>query len=115
MKIVIKRAYDEPAASDGYRVLVDRLWPRGVKKELLGLDEWCKDIAPSSDLRVWFSHDPAKFEEFSARYLTELGASDAPQQLMTRAKGHDTLTLVYAAKDPQVNHARVLEQYLEHL
>ena len=114
MKIAIKRAYDEPAAADGYRVLVDRLWPRGVKKELLGLDEWCKDVAPSAELRVWFGHEPAKFQEFSARYLTELEQSTAPAELLKRAKG-DTLTLVYAARDPQVNHAVVLRDFLSHL
>jgi len=113
MKIEIKRAYDAPAASDGYRVLVDRLWPRGVKKESLALDEWCKDIAPSPELRTWFDHDPAKFEEFSVRYLTELQQSSASQDLLQRAKDHDTLTLVYAAKDPQVNQARVLQDYLK--
>lgn len=114
MKIAIKRAYDEPAAADGYRVLVDRLWPRGVKKELLGLDEWCKDVAPSAELRVWFGHEPARFKEFSARYLTELEQSTAPAELLKRAKG-DTLTLVYAARDPQVNHAVVLRDFLSHL
>ncbi len=113
MKIRIKRAYDEPTVSDGYRVLVDRLWPRGVKKELLALDEWCKDIAPSPELRTWFDHDPAKFEEFSARYLSELDSSGVPHQLLARAKDHPALTLVYAAKNPKVNHARVLLEYLE--
>lgn len=112
MKIAIKRAYDEPSDGDGYRVLVDRLWPRGIKKEVLAVDEWCKDIAPSTELRKWFAHDPAKFEEFTARYQGELGASTVPQQLLERAKGKDTLTLVYAAKDASVNHAVVLREYL---
>jgi len=111
MKIVIKRAYDTPA-DDGYRVLVDRLWPRGVRKEAAALDEWDKDVAPSTELRQWFGHDPAKFEEFRARYEAELAASDAPQQLLERAAGHDTLTLIYAAKDPECNHAVVLRDYL---
>ena len=115
MKIVIKRAYDAPAAADGYRALVDRLWPRGIKKELLALDEWCKDVAPSPDLRIWFGHDPAKFEEFGARYLSELDGSDAPKRLLERAKDHDTLTLVYAAKDQRVNHAAILKEHLENL
>jgi uncharacterized protein YeaO (DUF488 family) len=115
MNIEIKRAYDHPAAADGYRVLVDRLWPRGVKKELLALDEWDKDIAPSSELREWFGHEPAKFDEFRARYESELAAGDAPAKLLDRAKGHDTLTLIYAAKDPQINHAVVLRGYLQSL
>ncbi len=114
MKIATKRAYDEPTADDGYRVLVDRLWPRGVKKETLALDEWCKDVAPSSELRVWFDHDPAKFSEFRARYRTELIASEASIKLLERA-GKQTLTLVYAAKDPQINHAVVLQEYLKDL
>lgn len=115
MKINIKRAYDESTPDDGYRALVDRLWPRGVKKELLKLDEWCKDIAPSTELREWFSHDPAKFSKFGAKYQTELKASDLPNELLKRAKGHKTLTLVYSAKDTEHNQAVVLKQYLEQL
>ena len=111
MNIVIKRAYDAPSAADGYRVLVDRLWPRGVKKEALQLDEWCKDVAPSTELRQWFAHDPAKFNEFAVRYVHELRQSQAPQELLSRVQG-TTLTLVYAAKDQHVNHAQVLREYL---
>lgn len=112
MNIVIKRAYDSVADTDGYRVLVDRLWPRGVKKELLAVDEWDKDVAPSSELRIWFGHDPAKFDEFRAKYEAELRNSDAPQELLKRAGKHDTLTLLYAAKDPKINHAVILRDYL---
>jgi len=113
MQVEIKRAYDAPAPGDGYRVLADRLWPRGVKKSALPLDEWCKDIAPSQELRVWFAHDPAKFDEFTVRYTEELAANDmAARQLLERAKKHDVLTLVYAAKDPRINHAVVLRDYL---
>lgn len=115
MKIAIKRAYDEASANDGYRVLVDRLWPRGVKKETLSIDEWCKDIAPSSDLRTWFGHDPEKFDEFRARYLSELHDSDAPQELLKRAQDAKMMTLIYAARDPQINHARILQECLEKL
>jgi uncharacterized protein YeaO (DUF488 family) len=97
MKITIWRAYGDAHDTDGYRVLVDRLWPRGVKKELLALDEWDKDVAPSTELREWFDHDPAKFDEFRAKYEEELTNSDAPKQLLKRAGEHDTLTLVYAA------------------
>jgi uncharacterized protein YeaO (DUF488 family) len=115
MKIAIKRAYDGVADSDGYRVLVDRLWPRGVKKELLALNEWDKDVAPSGELRVWFGHDPAKFDQFRAKYEKELKTSDAPQQLLKRAAGKDTLTLVYSAKDTERNQAVVLRDYLSHI
>jgi uncharacterized protein YeaO (DUF488 family) len=115
MKIVIKRAYEESAPEDGYRVLVDRLWPRGVKKEALALDEWCKDIAPSAALRGWFGHDPAKFDEFKARYLEELSVSSEPHQLLKRAGEHESMTLVYAAKDTVNNHAPVLRDYLQSL
>ena len=114
MEIVTKRAYEQGSASDGYRVLVDRLWPRGRKKEELNLDEWCKDIAPSTALREWFAHDPKKFAEFKVRYLTELQSSDIPKELLKRA-GDKKLTLVYAAKDPMVSQAVVLQQYLQTL
>lgn len=114
MDIVIKRAYEPPSGSDGYRVLVDRLWPRGLKKEELSLDEWCKDIAPSTELREWFAHDSAKFDEFKARYLIELQSSGEPKALLARAGGQK-ITLVYAAKDTAVNHAVVLHDYLQRL
>lgn len=113
MKIVIKRVYEPLQASDGYRVLVDRLWPRGLKKETLALDEWDKAIAPSPDLRRWFNHEGERFEEFSARYQNQLTTSVEPQALLKRAG--DNLTLLYAAKDPQVNHAVVLQRYLQRL
>ena len=115
MEIVIKRVYEPAATGDGYRVLVDRLWPRGVAKASLVLDEWCKDIAPSPDLRTWFAHDPAKFDEFTFRYMDELKHSDAPQALLKRTGKNTRLTLVYAAKDPNINHARVLKDYLAKL
>lgn len=115
MEIAIKRMYERPDAGDGYRVLVDRLWPRGVSRARAELDEWCKDVAPSSELRTWFGHRPELFEEFGQRYTTELESSGAPQALIERAAGADRLTLVYAAKDPQVNHALVLADYLRRL
>jgi len=115
MEIRIKRAYDQADASDGYRVLVDRLWPRGIKKVDLAINEWCKDIAPSTELRKWFAHDPLKIAEFSARYIDELSASSAPQNVLNRAGKSPLLTLVYAANDPQVNHAVVLQKFIEHL
>lgn len=114
MEVSIKRAYEKPETGDGYRVLVDRLWPRGVKKENLKLDEWCKNIAPSTELREWFAHDPDRFAEFKVRYLTELNSSSEPQALLKRA-ADKKLTLVYAAKDQAINHAVVLQHYLEQL
>lgn len=115
MNITIKRAYDKPTTTDGYRVLVDRLWPRGIKKEALAANEWDKDVAPSTELREWFGHDPAKFDEFRKRYRAELQQSDAPQKLLDRAKGSETLTLVYGAKDTEHNQAHVLQEYLQSL
>jgi len=112
MGVQIKRIYDEPAATDGYRVLVDRLWPRGMSKERAGLDLWLKDIAPTPELRTWFGHDPERFAEFTARYTAELDANPAVHQLRELAATHPVVTLVYAAHDPQVNHARVLQKYL---
>ena len=109
----IKRVYDEPADGDGYRALVDRLWPRGVTKKRAALDEWCKDIAPSSELRTWFDHDPAKFDEFSARYEDELAQNPAVGELLVRVKDQSVVTLLYGAKDSQVNHAVVLARFLE--
>ncbi len=112
MQIQIKRAYEDPAPSDGYRVLVDRLWPRGVSKQKLALDEWNKEIAPSTELRKWFDHDPAKWEEFRVRYLAELKENKLGAELLKGMK-HKRLTLIYGARDPEHNQAVVLKEYLE--
>lgn len=112
MTVSIKRIYDEPAASDGYRILVDRLWPRGVSKIEAALDLWLRDIAPSPDLRTWFSHDPAKFTEFSVLYTNELEHNPAVTELHKIIAEHPQVTLLYGAKDPQVNHAVVLRDFL---
>lgn len=112
MTVSIKRIYDEPAASDGYRILVDRLWPRGIRKEAAALDLWLKDIAPSPDLRTWFGHDPAKFDEFRARYISELEHNPAVAELRDIIARNPTVTLLYGAKDPQINHAIVLRDFL---
>ena len=108
----IKRIYDEPAADDGARVLVDRLWPRGVSKEQAALDMWLKDAAPSPDLRVWFDHQSERFAEFSEKYREELAGNPAVGELRALAAQHSVVTLLYAAKDPAVNHAIVLQEYL---
>jgi uncharacterized protein YeaO (DUF488 family) len=112
MALQIKRIYDAPADNDGYRVLVDRLWPRGVSKEKAALDLWLKDIAPSPELRTWFGHKPERFAEFSHRYEAELAANPAVKELQSVLKDHDKVTLLYAAHDPKINHATVLKKYI---
>lgn len=114
MKIAIKRAYEPAAQDDGVRILVDRVWPRGVSRDQLQLDAWCKEVAPSAELRKWFGHDPAKWEEFRERYQAELDdnvpALDVLREHIGTAK---KLTLVYGAKDAQHNQAVVLRDYLK--
>ena len=116
MAVVIKRAYSEPAPSDGYRVLVDRLWPRGVSRERAALDLWLRDAAPSPELRTWWNHDTERFSEFAERYRAELDSHAetvaAVEQLRQLARTQATVTLVYGARDPAVNHAAVLRDYL---
>lgn len=112
MILVIKRVYDPAADCDGFRVLVDRLWPRGVSKSKAKLGLWLKAIGPSTDLRKWFGHDPARFEEFRARYIRELDGNPAVSELASICKEHDMVTLLYAAKDPEHNQAVVLRDYL---
>jgi uncharacterized protein YeaO (DUF488 family) len=111
MKIVLKRAYEEPDNADGFRVLVDRLWPRGKKKADLRLDMWAKDISPSTEMRKWFGHDPARWLEFCKRYKAELTAPEmkgAIAQFLNAAHKHSTMTLIYGAKDTEHNEAVVL-------
>ncbi len=112
MKILLKRAYDEPAGTDGFRVLVDRLWPRGKRKTDLRLDEWAKDIAPSTELRKWFGHDPKRWPEFRKRYKEELKSPKLRKMIadtVEAARNHSTITLAYAAKDTEHNEAVVLQ------
>jgi uncharacterized protein YeaO (DUF488 family) len=108
----LKRAYEPPARSDGYRVLIDRLWPRGVSKENAQLDEWAQELAPSSALRRWFGHDPARFEEFRRRYLEELVAQEEKLRELRRRAREGALTLVYGARDSEHNDAVVLGELL---
>ena len=112
MTVRIKRIYDEPASDDGYRVLVDRLWPRGVSKEWAQLDDWLKDIAPSSDLRTWFGHKPERFDEFKARYEVELQHNPVVSRLKGIIQGNRSVTLLYGARDSVVNHAAVLRDFI---
>lgn len=111
--IRIKRAYDSASAEDGYRVLVDRLWPRGVSKEDAGLDAWVKEVAPSDDLREWFDHDPERWEEFAERYRRELQEKEGLLQDLRVRASQGTVTLVFAARDTERNNAVVLKEYLE--
>jgi uncharacterized protein YeaO (DUF488 family) len=107
MAFQIKRIYESAVPSDGTRVLVDRLWPRGVKKTDAHLDYWMKDVAPSTDLRRWVGHKQEKFGDFRRRYEAELADNRAIGELRKLGRGH-TVTLLYAAHDPEINHARVL-------
>ncbi len=111
--IRIKRAYDPPEPGDGQRFLVDRLWPRGVKKEDLHLDGWLKEVAPSDALRRWFGHDPAKWEEFQERYFAELDEKPQAWLPLLEAARQGDITLVYGARDPLHNNAVALKAYLE--
>ena len=113
-RVAIKRVYDEPHASDGMRVLVDRLWPRGLSKERAHVDLWLKDIAPGNELRTWYHHDPAKFDEFRQRYEAEL-ASSAAHDALTRLRElvrQQSVTLVFAARDAEHSNAAVLRELL---
>ncbi len=112
-KFVVKRIYEPADESDSYRVLVDRLWPRGVSKERAALDEWAKELAPSTELRRWFSHDPAKFQEFSRRYRNELEQNPEFSAATNRWNKQKVVTLLYAARDKTHNEAVVLQAYLQ--
>lgn len=113
--VKIKRVYDEPARGDGYRVLVDRLWPRGIKKENLSFNEWPKEVCPSTEIRKFFNHDPKKFSAFRRLYMQELRQAESQkkiQELVQMAKKKN-LTLLYAAHDHEINHARILKEVID--
>lgn len=113
MKVHLKRIYEEPADDDGFRILVDRLWPRGVSKEKAHLDLWLKEIAPSTELRKWFDHDPAKWSEFKSRYKAELSKNTENLAVLEKIlKGHKTVTLLFAAKDEEHNEAVIIQDFL---
>src|SRR5579864_4108924 len=107
MSFKIKRVYEDPKPSDGIRVLVDRLWPRGLKKDAVPLDHWTKDVAPTPALRQWFGHDPDRFTEFKRRYTAELKSNPAVKELR-KLGTRRVVTLLYGARDPEINHAVVL-------
>lgn len=114
--IEIKRIYDPAAAGDGYRVLVDRLWPRGISKERAHLSAWEKELAPSTELREWFAHDPARMSEFRHRYLHELRTTQPPElAALAKTSEKSRVTLLYAAHDPKINQAVVLKEAIEKL
>lgn len=110
--IRIKRAYEPPARADGTRILVERLWPRGLSKERAKFDLWMKDLAPSAELRQWFAHDPRKWEEFKRRYGKELSAAPGPVGELKKRGARETVTLVYAARDEEHNSALFLREFL---
>ena len=115
--IQIKRVYDEPSARDGMRILVDRVWPRGISKERARIVQWRKDLSPSNSLRKWFGHDPTKWAGFRERYrkeLTESGEIDALRELAKRSR-HDAITLIYSAAEEQHNQAVALKEFLDEL
>jgi uncharacterized protein YeaO (DUF488 family) len=112
-RVWLRRVYESPTKNDGYRVLVDRLWPRGVSREAAHLDAWYRELAPSDELRKWFGHDPERWGEFQRRYRTELdGHRDLVHELVGRAE-HGRVTLVYAARDTEHNDAVVLRDVIE--
>ena len=111
--ILLKRAYEKPAPTDGYRVLVDRLWPRGVTKAALKIDAWNKDVTPSPKLRQWFGHDPKRWDEFKKRYQAEL--KEHKVELKALKQSAKRITLVYAAKDTEHTHALILKEVLDKL
>ncbi|HNR75977.1 MAG TPA: DUF488 family protein [Parvularculaceae bacterium] len=113
MKIMLKRAYEAPSRSDGLRILVERLWPRGLTKEAAKIDQWMKEISPSPDLRKWYGHDPEKWPEFQRRYRVELKENKAAFNALKDLCASGAVTFVYAAKDEERNSAVVLRDALE--
>ena len=113
MSVAIKRVYEPVSATDGYRILVDRLWPRGLSKEHAAVDLWLKDIAPSTELRRWFGHDPSKWDEFRRKYSAELATHAEDVAQIRKLAKRRRVTLVYGARDTEHNDAVVLLGYLE--
>jgi len=114
-RVWLRRAYDAPTRNDGYRVLVDRLWPRGVSREHLAVDEWLKEVAPSSDLRRWYDHRAERWDEFRTRYLDELASGEAAEALasLVGLARKRRVTLVYGARDAELSNAAVLREAIE--
>jgi uncharacterized protein YeaO (DUF488 family) len=113
MAIHVRRVYDPPSDDDGRRILVDRLWPRGLTKERARIDHWARDVSPSTELRRWYGHDPDKWPEFQARYAAELDANPDGLQKLRDAMGDGDVTLVFSSKELRLNNAFALREYLE--
>jgi uncharacterized protein YeaO (DUF488 family) len=113
VSIRLKRVYEKPARADGRRILVDRIWPRGLTKREARVDEWLKEIAPSTGLRKWFAHDPARWKEFKKRYAEELDDQRDQVEYLARAAKQHTVTLLFGAKDTEHNNAVALKEYIE--
>ncbi|MDP4151650.1 MAG: DUF488 family protein [Bacteroidota bacterium] len=112
MNIKVKRIYEPYATGDGYRILVDRLWPRGIKKENAHIDKWLKEVAPSTELRKWIHADPDRWTGFKTKYRAELTRSAALKELSADVRAHQTVTLLYAVRDEQHNHALILREVI---
>ncbi len=113
MQLVMKRVYEKPAKSDGSRILVDRLWPRGLSKEKARVDFWAKDVSPSNDLRRWYQHDPDKWKEFCRRYFAELAKNRAAVDELRENLGSSKSSFLFSSKETDLNNARALIEYLE--
>lgn len=113
MVIQTKRIYEQPAPSDGRRILIDRLWPRGISKERAQIDFWAKSIAPSNELRKWYQHDPSKWDEFRRRYFAELNANPEGLAELREHLGSGTVTLLFGSRELHLNNATALREYLE--
>jgi uncharacterized protein YeaO (DUF488 family) len=113
MHIALKRVYEKPAESDGKRILVDRLWPRGLTKEKAKVDIWLKDIAPSTELRQWFNHEPSKWPEFKKRYRAEMSSNKPALSVLNDLLTGEKVTILYGAKDEEHNEAVVIKEYFE--
>ena len=113
MGIKIKRAYESPSDDDGYRILVDRLWPRGISKEKAKIDFWPKELAPSTELRRWYGHDSEKWSEFKSRYFSELDSNPEMVDKLLNYAGKRTVTFVYSSKEQRLNNAVALKEYVE--
>jgi uncharacterized protein YeaO (DUF488 family) len=115
MKLQLKRAYESPADTDGMRILVDRLWPRGLSKATAKIDFWAKEVAPSNELRRWYQHEPEKWPEFRHKYLAELQSNPEPVQELIANIGNRNATLLFGSKEVRLNNAVVLKEYLKTL
>jgi uncharacterized protein YeaO (DUF488 family) len=115
MRLQLKRAYELPADTDGMRILVDRLWPRGLSKAEAKIDFWAKEVAPSNELRRWYQHEPEKWPEFRHKYIAELQSNPGPVQELIAKIGNEKATLLFGSKEARLNNAAVLKEYLKTL